>query len=181
MKIHVEDIPPNGLEVVFSGDVDVLSQALETIPVLGNIQVDPFLIGQANVAPSGQDFLLTAAFKARMLLECARCLTRFELQVVVDTRLTLHLTATERPTVEDLVESDPELVLFHGPEIDVGRIILQEILLEVPMKPLCKPNCPGLCPQCGEVKGSKQCTCRDRAVIDRRWTALATLKDKIRQ
>lgn len=180
MKLRVEDIPPNGLEVVFSGDANVLSQALETIPVLGNIQIDPFLIGQVNVAPSGEDFLFTAVFKARMLLECARCLTRFELPVVMDTRLILHPTPTECPTVKDLVESDPELVLFHGPEIDVGRILLQEILLEVPMKPLCKPNCPGLCPQCGAVKGSKQCTCRDRAVGDRRWAALATLKDKIR-
>jgi uncharacterized protein len=180
MKILVEDIPPDGLEMSFPGDVDVLSEALATVPALGSIRVDPFVIGQVHVARSGEDFVLTAAFKARTLLECARCLTQFELPVVMDTRLVLHPIATERPTEEDLVESDPDLVLFHGPEIDVGRIILQEILLEVPMKPLCKPSCPGLCSQCGAPKGSKQCTCSDRSAIDQRLEALATLKDKIR-
>lgn len=180
MKILVENISQDGLEIVFPGDVDVLSQALETIPALGNVRVDPFVTGHAALIKNGEDFLLTATIRATTWLECARCLTRFELPVALDTTLILRPISAENPSVEDLVETDPDHVFFHGPEIDVGRIILQEILLEVPMKPLCNPDCPGLCPQCGALKGSEKCTCSERDAMDPRWDALAALKDKIR-
>jgi uncharacterized protein len=179
MKILVENITEDGLEIVFPGDLDVLSLALEAGPAPGNAQIDPFVTGRARLVKTGEDFLFTATYRAKTWLECARCLTQFEFPVAVETSLILHPISTEYPTAEDLVESDPDHVLFHGPEIDLGRVILQEILLEVPMKPLCKPNCPGLCPQCGAQKGSEQCRCRDRDVIDPRWDALAALKDKI--
>jgi uncharacterized protein len=53
---------------------------------------------------------------------------------------------------------------------------LQELLLEVPMKPLCREDCAGLCPRCGALLGSDHCTCTAESAGDSRWAALARLK-----
>ncbi|MEW6139645.1 MAG: DUF177 domain-containing protein [Thermodesulfobacteriota bacterium] len=181
MKILIDDIPEEGLELDLTGDRAVLSQALESMPNLGELRLAPIVTGRVNLVKSGGEVLLTADVRVSASLECARCLTRFESPIHTDISLVLKPIAADNPSESDLVESDANYVFFHGPEIDVGKIILQELLLEVPMKPLCNPECPGLCARCGAPKGSDQCTCNSSDTIDPRWKALADLKDKVRK
>jgi uncharacterized protein len=63
----------------------------------------------------------------------------------------------------------------------LDQIIVQEVLLELPMKPLCSEQCAGLCPTCGAPVGSKECTCREQEHRDPRWAALAQLKAKMKE
>jgi uncharacterized protein len=58
-------------------------------------------------------------------------------------------------------------------------VIVQEILLSLPMKALCREDCPGLCPQCGAMKDSAECRCSNQDRIDPRWAALEDLKKRI--
>ena len=55
----------------------------------------------------------------------------------------------------------------------------QEILLDIPMKPLCRDDCPGICPGCGFATGSEQCTCDSGKQIDPRWLELRKIRDQI--
>ena len=58
MKIRIEDIPEEGLELNFSPEQDILSEALETIPKSEGISVDPHIKGHVRISVSGDDIFL---------------------------------------------------------------------------------------------------------------------------
>ena len=62
---------------------------------------------------------------------------------------------------EEILETDP--------------ILIEQLQLNVPMKPLCRPDCKGLCPECGADLNEGACSCGE-AKVDSRWAALAALK-----
>jgi uncharacterized protein len=64
-----------------------------------------------------------------------------------------------------------------GDKVDLGKEIKDYILLEMPLNPLCKTSCEGLCPTCGENLNLTQCNCTTTR-IDPRWEALRALKDQ---
>jgi uncharacterized protein len=58
--------------------------------------------------------------------------------------------------------------------LDLSEAIRQNALLAVPMKPLCREDCSGLCQQCGKDLNKGQCDC-NKSEIDPRWAKLADL------
>jgi uncharacterized protein len=176
MKIRIDDIPETGLQVDLSREADTLGQALESIPLSPDVVVDPHVQGQLQLANSGKEISLDGTIWASMQLRCARCLAHFEVEKEVQLSLVLRVGSpmAQFTDVPDPAEADA--IFVEGPELDLGQIILQELLLEVPMKPLCREDCPGLCPRCGALKGSAECTCAEGSKIDPRWEALARLK-----
>jgi uncharacterized protein len=51
---------------------------------------------------------------------------------------------------------------FRGEEIDLGAFVLEAISLSLPVQPLCREDCPGLCPRCGAELARGACGCEDR-------------------
>jgi uncharacterized protein len=92
---------------------------------------------------------LDAGFKARVPLECARCLESFPLQI--STQFEEIFTFENRPLSED------ELIIPEDRNIDFVSYVRDYLLLEVPIRPLCKPDCKGLCEVCGENRNLKEC------------------------
>jgi uncharacterized protein len=110
-------------------------------------------------------------------MTCSRCLDPFPLQVETQARLTfcrvtgqVSLEKEMELTLEDL-ESAP----FEGDEIDLWPPVYEQIVLSLPMKPLCHEDCRGLCPVCGVNRNRESCLCSDRKV-DPRWECLRSLK-----
>jgi DUF177 domain-containing protein len=73
------------------------------------------------------------------------------------------------------VVTDPDAFEIVGDQIDVGAMIRENILLDAPIAPLCRPDCAGLCPTCGVDLNTGTCDCVT-AVVDPRWEALSQLK-----
>ncbi|HEY4608676.1 MAG TPA: YceD family protein [Ilumatobacteraceae bacterium] len=73
------------------------------------------------------------------------------------------------------VITDPEAFEIVGDQIDVRRMVSENILLEAPIAPLCRPDCAGLCPTCGTDLNVASCGCVTTD-IDPRWQALSELK-----
>ena len=63
---------------------------------------------------------------------------------------------------------------FEGDGIDIAPALLQALLLELPMQPLCRPDCKGLCPDCGADLNQQPCTCNHQD-IDIRFSKLQAL------
>lgn len=73
---------------------------------------------------------------------------------------------------------DLDVGFYHGDEFDLSAVISEQVVLEVPMKPVCRENCKGLCDQCGADLELEPCSC-DRARVDPRMAALAEYRKKL--
>jgi uncharacterized protein len=95
--------------------------------------------------------------------ECRRCLRPLE--------------ETLRAPILEIFELDPtegETQPLDGDSIDVEPVVREAVLLELPLAPLCRADCAGLCPQCGTDRNEAECGCADEA-RDPRWGGLDQL------
>lgn len=83
----------------------------------------------------------------------------------------------EEKADEDALDEDDVIHFFEGDEIDLLSYVEQSIFLAMPMKILCRPDCKGLCPQCGINLNENECSC-DKSPIDPRFAVLADLLNK---
>lgn len=95
---------------------------------------------------------------------CRRCLAPALGEVVCD--------------VDELyqhVVTAPDAFEIVGDQIDLARMVRENLLLDAPLAPLCRTDCAGLCPTCGIDLNAATCDC-DSEVVDPRWEALSQLK-----
>jgi uncharacterized protein len=179
MKVRIDEIPEDGLELVLTGEEDVLSVHLGELKPQHGVQIDPHVKGVISLRESEKDVFLTARLQTRISLSCFRCLDRFDLDKEIDLDLVVRRIDKDSSDRDYVVESTANEVWIEGPELDIGPLVAQEFLLEIPMKPICRENCPGLCPRCGALKGSEKCSCPEEDDVDPRWQVLAKLKKEI--
>lgn len=73
---------------------------------------------------------------------------------------------------------DLDVGFYHGESFDLSAVISEQIVLDVPMQPVCRENCKGLCDQCGADLELEPCSC-DRDRVDPRMAALAEYRKKL--
>lgn len=97
-------------------------------------------------------------------LVCSRCLAGFDTHV--RSSFTIFYTkASAAVQLDEEVElGEKELVsaAYEGDEIDVSGEAAEHVLMELPLKPLCREECQGLCPQCGIDLNAGSCDCREQ-------------------
>ncbi|MEO8263883.1 MAG: YceD family protein [Ilumatobacteraceae bacterium] len=74
-----------------------------------------------------------------------------------------------------VVLTDPDAFEIVGDQIDLAEMVRENILLDAPLAPVCRPDCAGLCPTCGIDLNTATCDCVT-AVVDPRWEALSHLE-----
>jgi uncharacterized protein len=77
----------------------------------------------------------------------------------------------------EIEEDDLSTAFYENEEIDLGQLMREQFYLSLPMKPLCGPDCKGLCPICGTNLNRGTCECK-REWDDPRFSALRELKTK---
>jgi uncharacterized protein len=100
------------------------------------------LTGAARITRTPQGLLMQVKAHASLPAECARCLTSF------DQPLDSEFTELYAFTPKSVTESD--LILPEDGHIDLEPLVREYMLLAIPINPLCRPDCKGLCPVCGE-------------------------------
>mgnify|MGYP000041237084 CR=1 FL=1 len=136
------------------------------------------LHGQISCLRIGAGILVTGELETVVRLECVRCLSEFDLPIRVE------IEEEFRPTIDIVtglrMEQEPdqdEATLIDEQHIlDLAEVIRQAVWLEIPASPICRPDCKGLCPQCGQNRNQGECACPANPV-DARWLALLTSKD----
>lgn len=103
-------------------------------------------------------------------LECGRCLKEYrqELEAEINASFIVKDEAAEEV-------SDDDVYLYDGVTIDLYQAVREQLLLMMPIKPLCGEDCKGLCPKCGQDLNLKDCGHRKNEV-DSRFAVLAKLK-----
>jgi DUF177 domain-containing protein len=124
-----------------------------------------------HLSRDGDDVLVTGEIAACVPLTCGRCLEEFRVEVhpAVDVRY------IPRPVPGDVAlgADDLDLDFYADDEVDLAALVETETTLALPMKPLCRPDCRGLCPVCGGNRNVAPCACSTRPADPR----LAVLKD----
>jgi uncharacterized protein len=105
--------------------------------------------GTVNVGRTPQGLLFTGTFGADTVLECVRCLRPFEQE--------LRWTWSELYAFTSKSVSESGLILPEDAQVDLEPLIREYALLEIPIKPICRPDCLGLCPVCGEDLNVRDC------------------------
>jgi len=113
---------------------------------------DPVLLdftGLVDIGRTPQGLVVTGHFSGRTSLECARCLKAFDQR--------LNWDMTELYAFNEKSVSDSGLIVPEDAQIDLEPLIRDYALLEIPISPLCRPDCKGLCPVCGQDLNIRDC------------------------
>jgi uncharacterized protein len=107
-------------------------------------------------------FRLVGVLTTALELACGRCLEPFVLPVdaAFDLRYLPH-GASEGPGEDEaaIEEDDTSTSFYNDDAIDLAGLLREQFYLALPMKPLCRAECRGLCPQCGTNLNSRTCQC----------------------
>lgn len=164
----------------FRGDADRLDRTYQ--PAAFAPEDDSFrLTGPvslvAEVHKDGSRVKLTGRLTAPLECDCGRCLDPFPVPVAATFAL-LYVPSTEAVEVKDrqVGHGDAAVSYYQDDVIDLGELMREQFLLALPMKPLCREDCRGLCPVCGANWNRDTCTC-DATWTDPRMDALRRLRE----
>jgi len=133
--------------------------------------------GKATRGPDGVD--LRARLEARVRVPCCRCLESYETVIERDFELILVPDAVEFGVGESRMDARESLLFYaEGGRAELDAIAQEQIYLHLPLKPLCRPDCQGLCPTCGANRNRLKCGCRSEE-LDPRLAPLLELKKKM--
>ena len=121
--------------------------------------------GGVAVGRTAQGLLFQGRFTASTTVTCVRCLEPFE--------QALNWSLTEAYASSEKSIADDGLMIPEDSQIDLEPILREYALLELPIKPLCKPDCKGLCPICGQNLNIRDCGHR----IGTETSPFASLRD----
>jgi uncharacterized protein len=127
------------------------------------------LNGSIRATRTPQGILLQEDFTVQTSLECVRCLTDFQ--------QSLDVNFTELYAFSQRYVTDTGLLMPESGVIDLSPVLREYILLAIPISPLCRPDCIGLCPICGNNLNEVTCS-HDDDIGDPRLASLKTLLDK---
>jgi uncharacterized protein len=158
LSIAVSQIPPDGL---------VLQE--ELAPAAVHLEGDEeFRLEGGRLAArveKGDDEAVhvRGTLRASLELACARCLDRFRVERQDPVELYFLPGRSAREEEEEVELSDRELVVgyYENDRLDLGEAVREHLVLSVPMKPVCRPECRGLCPICGGNRNLEACACRE--------------------
>jgi len=108
---------------------------------------------------------------------CCRCLTPFEFPVSSGFDL-IFLPEELHELKDELNDEDLDQLFYQNHQIDLREVILEQLNLTFPSKPLCSESCEGICAVCGQIRRNGNCGCAVKEADDR-WAKLKIfMKDK---
>jgi uncharacterized protein len=122
-------------------------------------QTSPLAV-KAEAELAGKEIRVHGHISGTMEAACDRCLEQTEIPVDVDFDLP-YRPMEEIAHEEEVGVSEDELKVgfFSGDGVNLSDIVREQVLLAVPMKVICQPDCRGLCPVCGANRNVRQCDC----------------------
>jgi uncharacterized protein len=187
MKIEIQHIPSNGTTLSFSKvakDFAVLKKLEEQ----GECRLDTPLMITLNVVPERDMIKVKGTISTTATLSCSRCLEEY--QCPIDHSFILRFSRQIPTDLHDSSEGQVELtadqiglIYFYGDEIDFKDSVQEQMVLALPIKPLCGENCKGLCQHCGANLNDQRCICGNdnsnspfAVLIGRKWPTSSTEK-----
>jgi uncharacterized protein len=152
MLIDIDNLPVDGLRL--ERDFDFMSADLVEENA---VFLDPAR-AEVEIRPAGDGISVKGRIAARLSFVCSRCLAPFEYPI--DSRFDLVFLTDELDVLQDeLSDVDMNRLFLCERRLDLRALVLEQLNLSFPGKPLCDEACQGLCAVCGELIGGGGCSC----------------------
>ena len=168
MKLSVDHLTGTPSEIQLTAESGWWQEMRAALPEIPEQAEENFRF-EVRAHRMGQDLFVEGRVAGEIELGCVRCLSRYRHALREDFRLVLEPAGERVPTDPDGVEhlardgvwfgDDLDSGWFQGHELDLGTFIREVIALALPVQPLCREDCQGLCPRCGVDRNVKQCGC----------------------
>jgi uncharacterized protein len=175
MKIPIDDIPQSPKEISFAERIEELNEIYAKGPAR-DFCFPPFLSVTLVFYRSGRELFFHGRFEGVVDARCSRCLSDFSFKL--ERQFDFVLVPAPGPAArgaEELSRADLGLSFYSGEEIDLTPLIIEQVLLALPTRPLCSEDCRGLCGGCGADLNREACAC-SAAAGDPRMAVFRTLK-----
>lgn len=168
MVIDLTTLPSDRVPVVADLPPAALDVPADDFVVEGPVHVE------GDVARGGgETYHLRGQLTAMLGLSCARCAeaVTFPVAATLDLRFVpasaeqagaSSAAADDEDDGREMNDDDPSVVPYDEPRIDLAQVAREQCYLALPMKPLCREECQGLCPHCGINRNVDTCTCENR-------------------
>ena len=114
--------------------------------------------------------LIEGEFSVKAQIPCDRCLTEVEVPIDVSFEKEVDMKLSAEGRIDDLDETD----FINGYNLDTDKLVYGELLVNWPMKTLCRPDCKGICRKCGKNLNDGPCGC-DTVELDPRMAVIAEI------
>ena len=163
LVIRLDDIPPEGLEIVLNIDPERL-RALVAAEGQTPPAIRTPLTGDLKVTRSDQRLTLRGSFQVGVEISCDRCLN--DTATVVSGRVDESLLLAEPGRSGALGDEDEEtesLTAENG-QVNIAGLVAEYFWLAWPFRFICRPDCAGLCPRCGADLNDGPCGCQNKRI-----------------
>ena len=170
LRIFLDTIEEGLSHVDLTAEASDLTSGFE-----GGHLVSP-VTASLEISRTGNEIVITGTVSVKAVLECARCLDEFVMDLESPIEIVCMVGAgskAELPEREGVIE-----LPSSAGYVDLTDETRSSLLVLLPLKPLCSPNCQGLCPRCGTNLNRGTCSCA-REDYDSRWDALKRFKENL--
>ena len=152
MIIDIDRLPKEGLKIC--RDLEFLNVDLveESAVFLEPIHAE------LVVKKRGEEVFIKGRIKTCLSIICSRCLSPFDF--AVDSNFDLVYFPEELDEVkEELDSEDINKLFYYSRQLNLREVVLEQLNLTFPLKPLCSSDCQGICPVCGQIIKEGKCSC----------------------
>jgi len=178
MKIMLTEIPDEGLNLEFErkeGWFEAIHPEVETYILNGSVS------GNIRLRKNGNRVRVRGCISGNAKTTCIRCLEDFTISFSYDFDSDFFpledLNLIKAENIQ-LKRDEMDIEFYSENKLDIDQIISENIILNLPLHPVCNDNCKGLCPICGNNRNRVICNCKNNE-IDPRWEKLRELRIKI--
>ena len=126
------------------------------------------------------DIRLKGRFAGNFEVPCARCVEPVKIPLAAEFDLIFRPAEADAEAPErSITAPETEIGYYQKDSLWLEDVLREQVLLSLPVRTLCKPDCKGLCPRCGENRNSRQCSCEE-GPSGLRWEVLAGLRGRIK-
>lgn len=153
--INFCDIPDDGLDFDIKEEFSDLGIETDDFDIKEPIHIE------GKVTKFGKTLYVKGHLLAKMTMTCSRCIESFSF--TLDSEIDATYVPLENESLEEekeLDQSDLDILFYKDDRLDLQEIIRDHIVLSIPLQPLCKPDCLGLCQNCGQDLNVSKCACK---------------------
>jgi uncharacterized protein len=168
MKLLIDRLTETPQAFTFEADAAFRARLEQLLPEAATAPAESSRV-ELRAGLAGRDVVIDGVVEGAFSLECGRCLARYGQRLRESFRLVLEPAGDRVPADPEAAAAlerdgiclgdEPGIGWYAGPEVDLDSVVVELMQLALPVQPLCREDCRGLCPRCGLDRNVEDCRC----------------------